>query len=261
MRTLRLAPSFLCALFTFAVLSAHAQDTFEVPALTGPVVDAAGVIDGSREQAIATALRAIHDAGGSQINVLTVRSLGGLPIEQASIQVVDKWKLGGRKTDNGVLLLVAAEDRKLRIEVGQGREGVLTDADSKRIIEESIVPLFKAGDMGGGILVGVYQIAKKTDPTIDITPYLEGQAVRRVSERGHSRLGPGFIIFLVILFLFFRMIGGGRRRRGFYGGGFGGGGWGGGGFGGGGFGGGGGGGGSWGGGGGGFSGGGASGGW
>ena len=259
MKRLRLAPAFFCALFAFTVTIAHAQEKFEVPPLTGPVVDAAGAIDASREQAISNALRAIHQAGGSQINVLTVRSLHGLPIEQASIQVVDQWKLGGRKTDNGVLLMVAAEDRKLRIEVGQGLEGVLTDADSKRIIEESIVPLFRSGDMGGGILVGVYQIAKKTDPTIDITPYLEGQAVRRVSERGHSRLGPGFIIFLIIVFLFFRMIGGGRRRRGFYGGGFGGGGWGGGGFGGGGFGGGGGGG--WGGGGGGFSGGGASGGW
>jgi uncharacterized protein len=230
-------------------------DDFKVPALTGPVVDDAGIISRPTQRAIEDALRALSDQGGSQITVLTVSSLGGLTIEQASIRVTDEWKLGGRKTDNGVLLMIAPKERKVRIEVGQGLEGVLTDADSKRIIAEGIAPLFKAGDYDSGVLIGVYQIARKTDPTIDLSPYLEGKVSPRATGN-HSPVKIWVILLFICLFIFFNAFGGRRFRRGPYGGGgWGGGGWGGGGgFGGGG-------GGGWSGGGGGFSGGGASGDW
>jgi uncharacterized protein len=230
---------------------AGAAAEFKVPALTGPVVDEADVLNQRTELALTQALRALHDKGGSQINVLTVSSLDDTPIEQASIRIVEQWKLGGRKNDNGVLLLFAVKDRKLRIEVGQGLEGQLTDADSKRIIDQGIVPLLKSGDYDSAAVVGTFQIAQKTDPDFDLTPYLEGKA--RVGSRT-QRHSPNGIplrggVIMVILLLFFILGGGSRGRRGLYGGG----GWGGRGFGGGG--------GSWGGGGGGFSGGGASGDW
>ncbi len=231
---------------------AGAATEFSVPALTGPVVDDAGALSPRTEQALTQALRALHEKGGSQINVLMLSSLEGTPIEQASIRIVDQWKLGGRKTDNGVLLLVAVKDRKLRIEVGQGLEGQLTDADSKRIIDQGIVPLLRSGDLDSAVVVGVFQIAQKTDPEFDLTPFLEGKArAQRHSPNGIPLRGW---VLVVIVILFFILGGGSRGRRGFYGGG----GWGGGGggFGGGGFGGG-----TWGGGGGGFSGGGASGDW
>jgi len=227
--------------------------SFHVPALTGPVVDDAGILEPRTKLAIEQALRALKEQGGSQINVLTVSSLGGLPIEQASIAVTDQWKLGVHKLDNGVLFLIAPTDKKLRIEVGQGLEGSLTDVDSKRIIEESVLPLFRTGDFSSGVLVGVYQIAHKTDPNIDLTPYLQGQVHRHRNATGDShRL---WVIIAVVLIFFFLSRGG--RGSPFFFGGWGGGGGGFGGLGGGG----GGGGGSWGGGGGGFSGGGASGGW
>jgi uncharacterized protein len=256
--------------FIFAATLAHAQE-YKVPALTGPVVDAAGVIDPSTREVIDQGLRKLRDGGGSQINVLTVESLGGLTIEQASIATTDQWKLGGAKTDNGVLLIVAPNEHRVRIEVGQGLEGQLTDAFSNRIVRDVMTPSFKQGDYSGGILNGVAAIVHYTDPNVDPSTLFAGSG-RRATERDvqatggrHIGLGP-IIFFLIILFVLMGRGGGGGRRRGispwaagalgFGLGRSGGGGWGGGG--GGGFGGGGGG---WSGGGGGFSGGGASGGW
>lgn len=239
---------FLVLGFCFSEL---ARAGFEVPALTGPVVDDAGLLSRSTRDVVANALRELRARGGSQITVLTIDSLSGISIEEAGIKVVDTWKLGDKKVEDGVLLLIAKAERKIRIEVGRGREGVLTDADSKRIIDQSIKPLFKAGDYDSGVLVGIYQIAHKTDPAVDLEPFLQGGARSQSStpEEG-SPLRIFVIIVIVIIFLMMR---GGRRSR-FYGGG--GGSWGGGGFGGGGSSGGG-----WSGGGGGFSGGGASGDW
>ncbi len=237
-----------------------ARAEFRVPALTGPVVDDARIVDPRIEEAITRALFALRNSGGSQINVLTVSSLDELPIEQASIRVAEQWKLGGAKTDNGVILLVAPKERRVRIEVGQGLEGALTDADSKRIIDQTILPLFRSGDYSRGILVGVYQIAQKTDPNFDLTPYLEGGAPRASRESAPQGIPWKFLLLILFLWLIMGGFGGGRRSRYrrsglFYGGwglgGLGGGGWGGGRSSGGG----------WGGGGGGFSGGGASGSW
>lgn len=200
------------ALVVFSASSAMAQ--FKVPPLTGPVVDQAGILDPATERAIDGALRAVRNQGGSQMNVLTVSSLNGLTIEQASIQVADQWKLGGAELDNGVLLLVAPKERSVRIEVGQGREGVLTDVESKRIIEDSIIPLFRAGDYPSGVLVGVYQILRKTDPNIDVTPYFEGREVS--SARGTGPGGKKIPVALIIGVLWFLLMiggGGGRRRR------------------------------------------------
>jgi uncharacterized protein len=194
----------------FAVFSAHAAD-FTVPALTGPVVDDAGIMRAQTVRALERGIVALKESGGSQLTVLTVKSLEGLTVEQAGIKVLDAWKLGGEKTDNGAILLVAPQERKVRIEVGQGLEGNLTDADSKRIIEEAILPLFRTGDFDSGILVGIYQISRKTDPNFDMKPYFESQGrQRQVRDRDHG--GARLWIFLAIIaFLFLsRLFGGGR---------------------------------------------------
>ncbi len=253
----------------FVATSAWAE--FKVPQLTGPVVDQAGILSRRTERVLESALRALKDKSGTQITVLTVPSLEGLSIEEASIKVVDKWQLGKRGEDRGVLFMVAPQERRVRIEVGRGLEGDLTDVDSKRIIEESVLPLFRAGDYDSGVIVGVFQIAKKTDPEVDLTPYLEGKK-RRVPTTSDPTDDDdddiSTLVWFVILFIAYVVLVRGPGRRKFYRLGktmgrwpddFGGP-WGGGGFGGG-FGGGGSGGGRWGGGGGGFAGGGASGGW
>ncbi len=236
------------------LVACHASAAeFEVPALRSAVTDQAGILSPATRQQLESALQQIQSVGGTQLAVLTLPDLAGLTIEQASIRVVDAWKLGSKSADKGVLLLVARDERKVRIEVGQGLEGTLTDAYSKRIIDETITPLFRQGDMNGGVIMGVYQIARITNPDVDLRPYLEGQLRQRRSGRARSPwqtlFGALLLVavfstrrgFLPLMFLGGMGMAGYGARRGL--GGFGGGG---GGFGGGG---------------GGFSGGGASGGW
>ncbi len=230
---------------------AWSQD-FKVPALKNHINDYAGVVSERFEDDLNRRLAEVDRQTGIQLAVLTLTQLEGVPIEEASIKVVDQWKLGSQKEDKGVLLLLSVEDRKLRIEVGQGLEGNLTDLRSRRIIDEDIVPFLKKGDFQSAITSGVIRILQSADPETDFKKYFESTSFRRsapVSSRG-SDLFVIIIFFIFLILSLFSGWGGGSRR--YYGGGFGGGGFGGGGFGGGGFGGGG---------GGGFSGGGASGGW
>lgn len=244
-------PFLAALLFTFV-----SAETFQVPALTGPVVDLVGLIATGEKNNLEAALRALNQSRGTQLQVVIVPDLSGLTIEQASIKITDQWKLGDKKTDKAVLLLVAMTTRQIRIEVGQGLEGVLTDALSSRIIRETITPLFKTGEYSSGILLGIYQIAQLTDPDFDMQPYLEG--TMRPSRPGRVKNSKTefilFIIFFFIVMFLNRLTPGRRFRQQRSYGGFGVGGFGGGGFGGSG-------GGGWSGGGGGFSGGGASGSW
>lgn len=192
-----------------------ARAEFKVPTLSGSVVDAADFLSSATERQLAAALFEIkRQGGGTEIAVLTVNNLGGLSIEQASIQVVDEWKLGSEEKDNGVLLLCSREERRVRIEVGQGLEGVLTDAHAKRIIDETIVPLFRSGEMEQGVLAGVYQIAKHTNPELDFEQIFGKQSRNWSRPRGGDE-GFGWVIPL--LFLIF-MIFGGRGRGGMAGG-------------------------------------------
>ena len=253
----------LYCVFPLAVL-ALLLCAFDVPRLTGPVVDRAGMLSAAAEDQISAALTQLQrQPGGAQIAVLTVPDLGDETIEQASIQVVDAWQLGSEAGDDGILLMVAQDERRIRIEVGQGLEGNLPDAYARRIIDEAMRPLFRSGNVDQGILVGVYQIAQRVHPDLDVAPLFQAsqrhdwQSSHR-TQRGGGSLIP--ILFLGLLLFAGRGLGGGLLGgmllgsmvgRGYGRGGFGGGGFGGGGFGGGGFSGG----------GGGFSGGGASGGW
>ncbi len=127
----------------------------DLPELTGRVVDLADIIPPATESRLNSLLQRHEEATTDQVVVLTVESLEGLEIEDYSIRVVEKWKIGQKGKDNGVLLLVARDDRKVRIEVGYGLEGDLTDLHSKRIIDDRIIPEFKKGNFGEGILYGV----------------------------------------------------------------------------------------------------------
>jgi uncharacterized protein len=211
------------------------------------VVDQANVVNARDRHVLDELIRRIYEASHVQLQVLTVPSLEGEAIEQASIQVTDKWKLGIKGEDKGVLLFVAPNDHKVRIEVGQGLEGDLPDLIAHRIIVEAIAPKFRTGDISGGILLGVETIASIVAPDAGLGVPLHK---KRTINEGAAKAVMFFLFVIVMLIssIF-------NRRRGFYGGGFGGGGLGGGGFGGGG------GSGGWSGGGGGFSGGGASGDW
>ena len=126
-----------------------------VPPLTGRVVDQTGTLSPGDIASLSDKLKDLETRKGSQIAVLIVPTTGEETIEQFSIRVAEAWKIGRRKIDDGALLVVAKNDRRLRIEVGYGLEGVLSDAVTHRIIDEYITPKFKAGDFAGGIAAGV----------------------------------------------------------------------------------------------------------
>lgn len=134
-----------------------------VPPLTGRVTDQTATLTAEQKAALEQTLQAFEARKGSQIAVLIVPTTAPETIEQYALRVAEQWKLGRKKVDDGAVLVVAKDDRALRIEVGYGLEGALNDATSKRIISEIITPRFKQGDFYGGITAGVDQIIRVID--------------------------------------------------------------------------------------------------
>lgn len=131
-----------------------------VPPLRAHVNDLAGVLDPAQRDALERTLVDFAAQRGAQIAVLTVPTTAPEAIEQYSIRVAEQWKLGRKGIDDGVLLVVATQDRALRIEVGYGLEGVIPDAIAKRVVSDVIVPYFKQSDFAGGIQAGVQQLMR-----------------------------------------------------------------------------------------------------
>jgi uncharacterized protein len=134
-----------------------------VPPLTGRVVDKTATLSSSDIASLDRTLKDFEARKGSQIAVLIVPTTQPETIEQFSLRVAEAWKIGRKKIDDGAILVVAKDDRKLRIEVGYGLEGALTDVTSKRIIDEVITPKFRGGDFAGGISDGVNRILRVVD--------------------------------------------------------------------------------------------------
>jgi uncharacterized protein len=142
----------LASCIVFAVAPAHALD---VPKLQGYVNDYAGMISPQVRTNLENELRAFEQTDSTQVVILTIPSLEGEVLEDFSIKVADAWKIGQKNKDNGIILLAAKQERKIRIEVGRGLEGRLTDLMSGRIIDLVIKPRFRAGDFDGGFVAGV----------------------------------------------------------------------------------------------------------
>ena len=152
------------SLLAFALgWSAISAAQVAVPPLTGHVIDQTGTLTTEQKAALEQTLTAFEARKGSQLAVLMVASSAPEEIEQYSLRVAEQWKLGRKKVDDGAILVVAKNDRVMRIEVGYGLEGALTDLTSKRIISETILPRFKSQDFYGGITAGVEQIIRVVD--------------------------------------------------------------------------------------------------
>jgi len=134
-----------------------------VPPLVGHVTDQTGTLSAAQQAALEQTLRAFEARKGSQLAVLLVPTTAPEGIDQYALRVAEQWKLGRAKVDDGAILVVAKNDRTLRLEVGYGLEGALSDITSKRIISDTIVPRFKQGDYFGGIDAGVVQIIRVID--------------------------------------------------------------------------------------------------
>ena len=186
------------------------------PPLTGRVVDGANILDATTEEALTTKLAELEAKTNNQMVVVTLRSLEGLSIEDYGYQLGRHWGIGQKAKNNGALLIVAPNERKVRIEVGYGLEGTLTDAVTHLIIQNAILPRFRVNDVPGGIARGVD----------DLIQALSGDAEefkRQAAQRPESR-NPGLdmgtiILLIVVFFILMRLMrgaGGGsslRQRR------------------------------------------------
>jgi uncharacterized protein len=146
------------ALAWICLICACAAQTLSFPALTGRVVDDAALLDAATRTALTGSLAEFEQKTTDQLVVVTLKSLQGTSIEDYGYQLGRRWQIGQKDKNNGVLLIVAPNERKVRIEVGYGLEGTLTDAITKLIIENSILPRFKVADFSGGIKRGVEDI-------------------------------------------------------------------------------------------------------
>ena len=138
----------------------QAQSLVAVPPFTALVIDQTGTLSPAEQSALETRLTALQKRKGSQIAVLLVPTTSPEAIEQYSLRVVEDWKLGRKGVDDGVLVLVAKDDRAVRIEVGYGLEGAIPDSVARRVIDERITPRFRDGDFYGGVRDGVDQLIR-----------------------------------------------------------------------------------------------------
>lgn len=192
------------AIFLFLVLALPALAA-ELPALTGRVVDDAGILDTATKAALVQKLADFEKKSSDQIVVATVPSLDGEEIEPYANRLFRAWKLGQAGEDNGILMLVAPNERRMRIEVGYGLEGTLTDLHSKLIIENTMVPAFRAGDYSGGVSKAVDDVIMVLEGNGD---ELEARA-RRNEQTSTSGLSEDEIIFFVFIALWATLFFGG----------------------------------------------------
>jgi uncharacterized protein len=191
--------------------AARAEDPTKLPQPTTYVSDFAGVVDADSKQQIEALCTEVYEKAHATIEVVTIQSLDGMPIENFATQLEDKWKVGAKGTDKGVLLIVVVKDHKWRIEVGYGLEGILNDAKVGDI-GRSVAPQLHQGQYGPGLLNGAQQvgnvIAADANVTLTQTPQQQPVEEQPVPTRSH-----GFPWFKLILFLFFLLVfarGGGR---------------------------------------------------
>lgn len=213
-----LLAGLFCLLFASAT---YAAPVF--PALTGRVVDNAGILSAEIQQKLTAMLAQHEQQTGNQVVVVTVKSLGGYAIDDYGYQLGRAWGIGQKGHNNGALLLVAPNERDVRIEVGYGLEGRLTDAQSKLIIENLILPEFKKGQFDTGVVAGIATLLKVLGGDASALPQPAAQP-----DQNESGSGVGLFFALIFIALFFGrffwpmlFLGGfGGRHGGFGGGGF-----------------------------------------
>jgi uncharacterized protein len=192
-------------------LAAPALAQVEIPPLRAPVTDLTGTLTQDQIATLEQRLRTFEQQKGGQIAVLLVPTTQPETIEQYSIRVAEAWKLGRRDVDDGVLLVVAKDDRAVRIDVGYGLEGALPDVLANRITDQVIVPRFREGDFYGGVTAALDRIIA----VIEGEPLPE--ALRRPQERAPEGMGSALPVFLMLLFVVSGLL---RRMFGAFGGAF-----------------------------------------
>lgn len=226
-----------CALALFALCTVGARAAPTFPPLTGRVVDDAGILSPQTQEHVTALLAEEEKETGNQVVVATLKSLQGYTIEQYGYQLGRAWGIGQKGKNNGALLIVVPSAHAVRIEVGYGLEGTLTDAQGKVIIDQFMLPAFRRGDYDGGVTAGTEAIVKVLGG-VRFPPEQNGPSPDEDGQGGPGGIPWIFIVIVLVWLVFGRFLwpllflGGGFGSRGFGGGfgGFGGGGFGGGGF-------------------------------
>jgi uncharacterized protein len=198
-----------CALIVVCLLAVGPLFGLEVPALKGRVNDYARILEPDQAAALENNLAAIESGTSAQFALLTIPSLEGEPLEDFSMQVAEAWKLGQKGKDNGLLMLVAVEDRAVRIEVGYGLEGILPDGKCGTIIRQVIVPEFRNGSYYEGISKAFQVMGQAVAGDPSQIKLLES----RETEKGHSSGLGTFFIVLILFFLVAKIISPCRKGR------------------------------------------------
>ena len=195
------------------VLPAAAQSKIDFPPLTGRVVDQANLLDPATEQALTEKLAALEASSTDQLVVVTVNSLQDQEIEDYGYQLGRAWGIGQKENDNGALLIVAPNERKVRVEVGYGLEPILTDAFSSQVIRNDILPSFRDGDYQAGVIKGVDALISQLslDPA-EAQARAQAAATEQADTKGESVI-PLAIIAGLFLFIFLIAMRSGRGRR------------------------------------------------
>jgi uncharacterized protein len=190
----------------------------KLPDLNRPVIDLAGLLTASQVQDLGNNIRELHEGGGPQVGIFIADELQGFAVEDFSIRLAEKWQLGKAKNDNGLIILVAVKERKMRIEVGGGIEGDVTDLEASRWIQNILTPSFRSQNYAGGLKTVLFEVAKKFDITLSGKPL-----ARRVRRSGRELSPISSLVIVVLFFVIFplinRMRGGSRGFSGGYGGG------------------------------------------
>ena len=169
--------------------------------LNSPVVDQANILNPQEKQRLEAQLRGIYQQGLAQAAVVIVPTTNGVPIFDYALQVAEKWQLGNQDIDDGLLMVVAVNDRDMYILTGYGLEGVLPDAAVNRIIREDITPLFKQNDYGAGILAGVGALNARLTADPDVLARADAQAAERSAQQGSDEVpSPIFLFIMAMIF-------------------------------------------------------------
>jgi len=214
----RRSPGVAALLFSLVialllVLPAAAQSRIDFPPLTGRVVDQANLLDPATEQVLTEKLAALEASSTDQLVVVTVNSLQDQEIEDYGYQLGRAWGIGQKENDNGALLIVAPNERKVRVEVGYGLEPILTDAFSSQVIRNDILPSFRNGDYQAGVIKGVDAlIAQLSLDPAEAQTRAQAAAAEQADTKGDSII-PLVIIAGLFLFIFLIAMRSGRGRR------------------------------------------------
>jgi uncharacterized protein len=188
----------VCPFLTMLPCPAYAQTTFPEP--QGYVSDFAGILSAGSIQRLQQAITYIQQKTGAEVAVVTIESIDPYTIEEYAVRLFENWKIGEKGKDNGALILIALKERKIRIEVGYGLEGAITDGQAGEIIRESITPAFKKGDFDSGLVEGTGDVLRLIAKEYNVE--LPGEL--GIAPGGKPQTAPkGIKIFSFLLFLFF----------------------------------------------------------